>query len=66
MVRAIRALPSPAARARVVAVVGTEIEAAGRCMQAGADAVLRKPLTVGAVARALAGAAEPAARVRAA
>jgi signal transduction histidine kinase/ActR/RegA family two-component response regulator len=66
MVRAIRALPSPAARARVVAVVGTEIEAAGRCMQAGADAVLRKPITVGAVARALAGATEPASRTRAA
>ena len=53
-IRAIRALPSPAARARVVAVIGAEIEEAGACRAAGADAVLRKPVTVGAVARALA------------
>lgn len=53
-IRAIRALPSPAARARVVAVIGAEIEEAGACRLAGADAVLRKPVTVSAVARALA------------
>jgi signal transduction histidine kinase/ActR/RegA family two-component response regulator len=53
-IRAIRALPSPAARARVVAVIGAETEEAGACRLAGADAVLRKPVTVSAVARALA------------
>ncbi|MDP8917046.1 MAG: ATP-binding protein [Pseudomonadota bacterium] len=53
-IRAVRALPSPAARARVVAVIGAEIEQASDCLLAGADTVLRKPVTVGAVARALA------------
>ncbi len=54
VVRAIRALPSPAARTRVTAVIGAEVEDADACLRAGADAVLRKPVTVGAVARALA------------
>jgi len=54
VIRAVRALGSPVARARIVAVIGAEIEEAGACRAAGADAVLRKPVTVGAVARALA------------
>lgn len=62
-IRAIRTLPSPAARARVVAVIGAETEEAAACRAAGADAVLRKPVTVGAVARALA--STPRARERA-
>lgn len=53
-IRAVRALPSPVSRARVVAMIGAETEEAGACLAAGADAVLRKPVTVGAVARTLA------------
>jgi signal transduction histidine kinase/ActR/RegA family two-component response regulator len=59
-VRAIRALPSPAARTRITAVIGAEVEDADACLRAGADAVLRKPVTVGAVARALAAPSGPA------
>ena len=59
-VRAIRALPSPASRTRITAVIGAEVEDADACLRAGADAVLRKPVTVGAVARALAAATETA------
>ena len=65
-VRAIRALPSPASRTRITAVIGAEVEDADACLRAGADAVLRKPVTVGAVARALAAASTDAARAEAA
>jgi signal transduction histidine kinase/ActR/RegA family two-component response regulator len=57
-IRAIRQLPTAGGRAPIVAVIGGEIEEAQACLQAGADAVLRKPVTVGSVARALAAALE--------
>ena len=57
-IRSIRALTTGAARAPIVAVIGGEIEEAQACLQAGADAVLRKPVTVASVARALAAALE--------
>jgi CheY-like chemotaxis protein len=41
-------------------VIGGEIEEAQACLQAGADAVLRKPVTVTSVARAVAAALEQA------
>jgi two-component system, sensor histidine kinase len=44
-------------RLRVVAVIGGEAEEALECSQAGADVVLRRPVTVGAAARAIAQAA---------
>lgn len=53
-IRAIRALPSPGARARITALIGADALDADAWLRAGADAVLRKPVTVGAVARALA------------
>jgi signal transduction histidine kinase/ActR/RegA family two-component response regulator len=54
-IRAIRALPEPAARqTTIIAVVGGEAEEAAECYEAGADAVMRKPVSVSAVARAIA------------
>ena len=49
-----------------MAVIGGEIEEAQACLKAGADAVLRKPVTVANVARAIAAALDPAARIQAA
>ncbi|MFC3077532.1 ATP-binding protein [Phenylobacterium terrae] len=46
-------------RLRIVAVIGGEAEEALECSQAGADLVLRRPVTVGAAARAIAQAARP-------
>ena len=57
-IRAVRQLTTAAGRAPIVAVIGGEIEEAQACLQAGADAVLRKPVTVASVARALAAALE--------
>jgi len=65
-VGAIRALTSPAAQTRIVAVIGAEVEDADACLRAGVDAVLRKPITVGAVARALAALTAKAERAEAA
>jgi CheY-like chemotaxis protein len=56
--RAMRALPGPAARLPVVAVIGGDAEDAAAMLEAGADTVLRKPVTVAGVARAVADAAE--------
>lgn len=53
-VGAIRALEGPAARAPVVGVIGGDADEAKAMLDAGADSVLRKPVTVTAVARAVA------------
>lgn len=55
--RAIRALDGPNARLPVVAVIGGDLDEAQLMSDAGCDAVLRKPVTVSAVARAVADAA---------
>lgn len=57
MIRALRALPGSASRLPVVAVTGGDAEEVEAMTRAGADAVLRKPVTVTAVARAVADAA---------
>ncbi len=59
---AIRALDTPIASAPIIAVIGGDADEARECLDAGADAVLRKPVTVAGVARAV---ADAAARVRA-
>ena len=51
---AIRALPIDVARVPIVAVIGGDAEEAQECLAAGADAVLRKPVSVAAVARGVA------------
>lgn len=54
--RGIRALAGAAREAPIVAVIGGDAEEAQACLDAGADQVLRKPVTVTAVARAVAAA----------
>lgn len=54
---AIRALDSPIANAPIIAVIGGDADEARECLDAGADTVLRKPVTVAGVARAVADAA---------
>jgi len=54
---AIRALQGAAASTPIIAVIGGDADEAQACMEAGADAVLRKPVSVAAVARAVADAA---------
>ncbi len=56
---AIRGLDGANARAPIIAVTGGDAEEAQECLEAGADVVLRKPVTVGGVARAVADAAAP-------
>jgi CheY-like chemotaxis protein len=53
-IAAVRALPEALGRVPVIAVIGGDAEEARECTEAGADAVLRKPVTVAAVARAIA------------
>jgi len=53
-IAAIRDLDGPMSQAPIVAVIGGDAAEARECMEAGADAVLRKPVSVGAVARAVA------------
>jgi len=53
-IAAIRALDGPMRHVPIVAVIGGDASEAMECTQAGADAVLRKPVSVGAVARAVA------------
>jgi CheY-like chemotaxis protein len=65
-VRAVRALPSPAARTRITALIGADLGEADPITASGADAVLRKPVTVGAIARALAAVSPVAVRAEAA
>jgi signal transduction histidine kinase/CheY-like chemotaxis protein len=50
----IRALPDGAGDRPIIAVIGGDADEARECTQAGADAVLRKPVSVGGVARAVA------------
>jgi signal transduction histidine kinase/CheY-like chemotaxis protein len=57
--RALRALPNSANRLPVVAVIGGDAEEAQAMIDAGADTVLRKPVTVASVARAVADATTP-------
>ncbi len=65
--RAIRSLPGEQAHLPIIAVIGGDPEEAQALTAAGAGAVLRKPVTVSAVARAVAaaGEADPAPPVRA-
>lgn len=58
---AIRALPTAIAVAPIIAVIGGDADEARECLDAGCDTVLRKPVTVAGVARAV---ADAAARVR--
>lgn len=53
-ISAIRALTGGGGQAPIIAVIGGDAEEAMDCTAAGADAVLRKPVSVGAVARAVA------------
>lgn len=53
-IAAIRALDSEIAQAPIIAVIGGDADEAQGCVDAGADAVLRKPVSVAAVARAVA------------
>lgn len=50
----IRAQDGHAGAAPIIAVIGGEADEAAACLAAGADAVLRKPVSVAAVARAVA------------
>ncbi|HZZ36293.1 MAG TPA: ATP-binding protein [Caulobacteraceae bacterium] len=54
---AIRGLSSPARHTPIIAVIGGDADEARQCLEAGADAVMRKPVSVAAVARAVAEAA---------
>ena len=63
---AIRALPTAARHTPIVAVIGGDADEARDCLAAGADAVMRKPVTVSGVARAVAEAASKAGRETAA
>ena len=54
---AIRALPTLIASAPIIAVIGGDADEARECLAAGCDTVLRKPVTVAGVARAVADAA---------
>jgi CheY-like chemotaxis protein len=58
---AIRALDGPIAGAPIIAVIDGDAAEARECLDAGADTVLRKPVTVAGVARAV---ADSAARTR--
>ena len=54
-IAAIRALSAPVGQVPIVAVIGGDAaEEAGACQAAGADAVMRKPVSVAGVARAIA------------
>ncbi|WP_255500829.1 ATP-binding protein [Caulobacter sp. 17J80-11] len=60
--RALRELDGPEASLPVVAVIGGDAEEAQAMLAAGADSVLRKPVTVAGVARAVADAARAGSR----
>jgi signal transduction histidine kinase/CheY-like chemotaxis protein len=68
-IAAVRALGTAVARAPIIAVIGGDADEAKECVDAGADAVLRKPVSVTGVARAVADAVavdrRPATRARA-
>jgi CheY-like chemotaxis protein len=54
---ALRALDNANRAVAIVAVIGGDADEARECLDAGADTVLRKPVSVAAVARAVADAA---------
>ena len=58
----VRALESPTRLTSIIAVIGGDADEAQECSQAGADVVLRKPVNVSSVARAVADAASNSAR----
>lgn len=60
----LRALTGPLSRTPVVAVIGGDADEADAMLAAGADTVLRKPVTVNAVARAVADTQARAAEAR--
>jgi len=51
---AIRSLAEPVGQVPIIVVIGGDAGEAGLCLEAGADAVMRKPCTVSGVARAIA------------
>ncbi len=51
---AIRALDAPSRNTAIIAVIGGDAEEARECLDAGADTVMRKPVSVSGVARAVA------------
>ena len=53
-IEAIRQLEGAAGRAAIVAVIDGDADEARACLDAGANAVMRRPITVGALARTLA------------
>jgi CheY-like chemotaxis protein len=54
-IRAIRALPDAVSGVPIIAVIGGDAaEDSAECQAAGADAVMRKPVSVASVARAIA------------
>jgi signal transduction histidine kinase/ActR/RegA family two-component response regulator len=53
-IRSIRRLDAPAAEAPIIAIIGGDADEAAACRTAGADQVLRKPVTVAGMARAIA------------
>ncbi|MDR3507790.1 MAG: ATP-binding protein [Caulobacteraceae bacterium] len=54
LVRTIRALDRPIAKAPIITIIQGDPEEARACLAAGADEILRKPVSVGGVARAIA------------
>jgi len=54
IIAAIRKLPGAPGQTPIVAVIGGEGDEAAQCLEAGADAVMRKPPNVSSVARAVA------------
>ncbi|MES2034322.1 MAG: ATP-binding protein [Pseudomonadota bacterium] len=58
---AVRRLDAPVSAAPIIAVIGGDADEARECLDAGCDTVLRKPVTVAGVARAV---ADAAARVK--
>lgn len=58
---AVRRLDGPVSAAPIIAVIGGDADEARECLDAGCDTVLRKPVTVAGVARAV---ADAAARVK--
>lgn len=54
--RAIRKLDPPIAHTPIIAIIGGDSEEASACLEAGASQILRKPVSVGSVARAIAAA----------
>ena len=51
---AIRGLAEPVGQVPIIVVIGGDAGEAGLCLEAGADAVMRKPVSVAGVARAIA------------